>query len=91
MITIHATRHFVRFFSFNLSGSYLESFESASLSPTVDSDLHLLVESTSDWFDITTKAGRKMIVRHLLALVRWAHAKLEDEEEEDVDQEMEDM
>ncbi len=45
---------------------------SESLSPTVDSDPCLFVESTSEWFDIKERNGRKMIVRHLLALVEWA-------------------
>jgi hypothetical protein len=57
------------FLSFECSPSYLEAFE--SLSPDDDSDLYFSVAS-SDWFDITTERGRRMAVRHILALVEWA-------------------
>ena len=59
-------------FHFKVSDTYRESFVDESLSPTVDSDPYLLVESTSEWFDMKERIGRKMIVRHLLALVEWA-------------------
>ncbi len=71
-----------------------------SLSPMVASDPYLFVESTSEWSDIKERNGRKMIVRHLLALVEWARetaAQFEQQtggeynrEGDDSDMEMED-
>ncbi|KAK3300396.1 uncharacterized protein B0H64DRAFT_428476 [Chaetomium fimeti] len=76
VITIHATRHYVRFFSFAPSAPGYTA-DIVALSPNDNgSDLFFLVNST-DWFDITTKGGREMIVRHILALIQWAHGEVE--------------
>ncbi|KAH6853783.1 hypothetical protein B0I37DRAFT_409920 [Chaetomium sp. MPI-CAGE-AT-0009] len=84
IITIHATRHYVRFFSFETTLSYLSQLE--SLSPNDHSNLYFSVKSTN-WFDIATEEGREMTVRHLLALVQWAHKKMEDGSNEEINQE----
>ncbi|AEO70395.1 d7e97f78-b2a0-49c4-900a-46db6049e10d [Thermothielavioides terrestris] len=93
VITIHATRHYVKFFHFQASPSYLQRV--ASLSPEDTAGPCLSVKS-SEWFDLGTKKGREMTVRHLLALVKWARSVAteedeagEEEEEFEDDEEME--
>ncbi|KAH6650723.1 hypothetical protein F5144DRAFT_637876 [Chaetomium tenue] len=83
VITIPATSHYVRFFSFEPSSpEYLTQLE--HLSPTDDSGPYLWV-SSSDWFDISEKEGREMVVRHVLALVTWAHENMRKEAAEESD------
>lgn len=82
VITIHAARHYVKFFHFEVSPFYLESFEELSPVAPGDTESYLLV-NTSEWFDIATKRGREMTVRHLLALVKWAQAAEADRDPED--------
>ena len=69
----------MKFFHFEASTNYLESFRSLSLDETSDSWLH--VKLTSAWFDICTSKGREMIVRHLPALAQWAHKETEQDED----------
>ncbi|KAK4034278.1 hypothetical protein C8A01DRAFT_39245 [Parachaetomium inaequale] len=84
--TIQATKHYLRFFSFEPSApSYLRRVDSLSAANDGSLEgLHLVVKS-SEWFDIGTKTGREMVVRHLLALVKWAHEELEIGTDEDLD------
>jgi hypothetical protein len=89
VITIQATRHYLRFFSVEPSApSYLRSVDALSAANDRSMEgLHLVVKS-SEWFDIGTKEGREMIVRHLLAVVRWAHDELDNDADEDLNEDI---
>ncbi|KAM0259658.1 hypothetical protein ACHAQJ_003237 [Trichoderma viride] len=71
VIVIVVVKHYVKFFQFDISASFLASYKTLSTTTKAAKDMYANVESTG-WLDASELRGRRNIVHHVLALVAWA-------------------